>query len=89
MQTLKEQLKSDNVCARVMDMCTQGWPERAKQEPLLRNYWPDRATLTRRPFAKRYTACHSFSDEKQGLGDRCQNSRHRYPKITLHHDHTQ
>ncbi|XP_042072880.1 uncharacterized protein K02A2.6-like [Haplochromis burtoni] len=46
MQTLKEQLKSDSVCARVMDMCTEGWPEHAKQEPLLRNYWPDRATLT-------------------------------------------
>ncbi|KAJ0012151.1 hypothetical protein NQD34_013126 [Periophthalmus magnuspinnatus] len=29
-----------------MDMCTQGWPEHVKQEPLLKNYWPDRATLT-------------------------------------------
>lgn len=46
MQTLKEHLKNDSVCARVMVMCSQGWPEHAKQEPLLRNYWPDRATLT-------------------------------------------
>ncbi|KAK7882125.1 hypothetical protein WMY93_028299 [Mugilogobius chulae] len=46
MQTLKEQLKMDSVCAHVMDMCTQGWPDHAKQEPLLKNYWPDRATLT-------------------------------------------
>ncbi|KAJ0023870.1 hypothetical protein NQD34_003769 [Periophthalmus magnuspinnatus] len=46
MQTLKEQLKLDSVCSRVMDMCTQGWPEHVKQEPLLKNYWTDRATLT-------------------------------------------
>lgn len=45
-QMLKEQLKMDSVCARVTDMCNQVWPDYAKQEPLLRNCLPDRATLT-------------------------------------------
>lgn len=45
-ETLKEQLKADNVCSRVMALCTEGWPLHAKQEPVLRNYWPERATLT-------------------------------------------
>lgn len=46
LQGLKEQLKMDSVCTRVMDMCSQGWPDYAKQEPLLKTYWAERATLT-------------------------------------------
>lgn len=45
-ENLKEQLKADSVCSRVMKLCTEGWPMHAKQEPVLRNYWPERATLT-------------------------------------------
>lgn len=45
-QMLKQQLKMDSVCARVMDICNQVCPGYAKQEPLLRNYLPDQATLT-------------------------------------------
>lgn len=44
--TLKEQLKADSVCSRVMLLCIEGWPAHAKQEPVLKNYWPERATLT-------------------------------------------
>lgn len=46
MENLKEQLKADSVCSRVMTMCTEGWPAHAKQEPVLKSYWPERATLT-------------------------------------------
>lgn len=45
-ETLKEQLKADNVCSRVMTLCAEGWPPHAKQEPVIKNYWPERATLT-------------------------------------------
>lgn len=46
LETLKEQLKADNVCSRVMTLCAEGWPGHTKQEPVLTNYWPERATLT-------------------------------------------
>lgn len=45
-ETLKEQLQANSVCSRVMKLCTEGWPMHAKQESVLRNYWPERATLT-------------------------------------------
>ncbi|KAK0156520.1 hypothetical protein N1851_000189 [Merluccius polli] len=45
-ESLKEQLKGDSVCSRVMTLCTEGWPAHAKQEPALKNYWPERAMLT-------------------------------------------
>ena len=46
MEILREQLKADSVCARVMELCMKGWPAHAKQEPMLRNYWPEQATFT-------------------------------------------
>jgi hypothetical protein len=45
-ENLKEQLKVDSVCSRVMTLCSEGWPAHAKQEPVLKNYWPEQATLT-------------------------------------------
>lgn len=72
-QMLKEQLKMDSVCARVMDMCNQVWPEYAKQEPLLRNYLPDRTTLTAKdglfliPSAKRNNMLTNLHDGHQGV----------------------
>ena len=42
---LKEQLKADSVCSRVMMLCREGWPAHEKQESVL-NYWLERATLT-------------------------------------------
>lgn len=46
MDTLRAELKADSVCTRVMKMCSDGWPDHAKQEPLLKHFWPERATLT-------------------------------------------
>lgn len=46
MDTLKAQLEADSVCSRVMKMCADGWPDHAKQEPLLKDFWPEQATLT-------------------------------------------
>lgn len=46
MQMLKEHVKLVSVCTRVMDMDSQGRPDNAQSEPLLKNYWPNRATLT-------------------------------------------
>ena len=43
---LKEQLKADSVCSRVMMLCREGWPAHVKQESVLKNYWLERATLT-------------------------------------------
>ncbi|KAK0135671.1 hypothetical protein N1851_028469 [Merluccius polli] len=40
-ENLIEQLKADNVCSRVMILCAEGWPPHAKQDPVLKNYWPD------------------------------------------------
>ena len=45
-ENLKEQLKVDSVCPRVMTLCSEGWPAHAKQEPVLKNYWLEQATLT-------------------------------------------
>ena len=45
-ENLKEQLKVDSVCSRVMTLCSEGWPAHAKQEPVLKNYWLEQATLT-------------------------------------------
>lgn len=42
MENLKEPLKADSV----MMLCTEGWPARAKQEPVLKSYWPEQVTLT-------------------------------------------
>ena len=46
MDTLKAQLEADSVCSRVMKMCADGWPDHAQQEPLLKHFWPEQATLT-------------------------------------------
>lgn len=46
MDNLREQLKVDSVYSCVMTLCTEGWPAHAKQEPMLRSYWPEQATLT-------------------------------------------
>lgn len=43
---LREQLKSDSVCARVMQLCMEGWPAHNSQEPALKAYWAERAFLT-------------------------------------------
>lgn len=45
-RNLKELLKADSVCSRFMVFCAEGWLAHAKQEPVLKNYWPERATLT-------------------------------------------
>lgn len=45
-ENLREQLKADSVCSHVMTLCTEEWPAHAKQEPVLKSYWPERATLT-------------------------------------------
>ncbi len=44
-ENLKEQLKASSVCSRVMTLCSEGWPAHAKQELVLKNYWPECATL--------------------------------------------
>ena len=44
-ENLKEQLKVDSVCSRVMTLCTEGWPAHAKQKPVLKNYVPEQATF--------------------------------------------
>lgn len=46
MDSLKVQLEADSVCSRVMKLCADGWPDHVKQEPLLKHFWPERATLT-------------------------------------------
>ncbi|KAJ8377185.1 hypothetical protein SKAU_G00077650 [Synaphobranchus kaupii] len=43
---LREQLKGDSVCRRVMALCGEGWPAHSKTEPGLRLYWAERAFLT-------------------------------------------
>ena len=46
MDNLRKELKADSVCSRVMMLCTDGWPDHARQEPELKSYWRERATLT-------------------------------------------
>lgn len=36
---LKEELKRGTVCARVMQLCVEGWPTHSNSEPALRLYW--------------------------------------------------
>ncbi|XP_051905587.1 uncharacterized protein K02A2.6-like [Hippocampus zosterae] len=43
---LREQLRRDSVCARVMQLCTEGWPEHGPNEPALRLYRAEQAFLT-------------------------------------------
>lgn len=46
LDNLREQLKADSVCSRVMMLCMEGWPAHARQESVLKSYWSERATLT-------------------------------------------
>ncbi|XP_060798261.1 uncharacterized protein K02A2.6-like [Neoarius graeffei] len=46
LEELREQLKRDSVCARVMQLCVEGWPAHSITEPALKAYWADRAFLT-------------------------------------------
>lgn len=34
------------VCARVMQLCAEGWPAHGTNEPALKLYWPEHALLT-------------------------------------------
>lgn len=43
---LRQQLKSDSVCAKVMQLCVDGWPNHNSKEPVLQAYWAERAFLT-------------------------------------------
>uniref|UniRef100_A0A8C7WMF3 Gypsy retrotransposon integrase-like protein 1 n=2 Tax=Oryzias sinensis TaxID=183150 RepID=A0A8C7WMF3_9TELE len=43
---LKQELQQDSVCARVMQLCEQGWPTHYNGEPAIRPYWAERASLS-------------------------------------------
>ena len=65
-ENLKEQLKVDSVCPRVMTLCSEGWPAHAKQEPVLKNDWQEQATLReRRLIAERHKACYTCCHEER------------------------
>lgn len=44
--TLKENLKTDSVCAQVMDMCMDGCTDKKRCETPLQPYWAEQAFLT-------------------------------------------
>lgn len=46
LEQLREELERDSVCARVMQLCEEGWPTHFNSEPALRLYWAERAFLT-------------------------------------------
>jgi len=43
---LRGQLTRDSVCARVMQLCAEGWPAHNNSEPAFRLYWAEQALLT-------------------------------------------
>uniref|UniRef100_A0A3B3CEF0 Gypsy retrotransposon integrase-like protein 1 n=1 Tax=Oryzias melastigma TaxID=30732 RepID=A0A3B3CEF0_ORYME len=46
LEHLRQELKLDSVCARVMQLCEQGWPSHYNGEPAIRPYWVERASLS-------------------------------------------
>ncbi|KAL6455328.1 hypothetical protein MHYP_G00362220 [Metynnis hypsauchen] len=46
LEELRDQLQRDSVCARVMQLCAEGWPAHGINEPALKLYWTERALLT-------------------------------------------
>ena len=43
---LRDELQRDSVCARVMQLCSEGWPAHGINEPALKLYWSERTLLT-------------------------------------------
>ncbi|KAK0136800.1 hypothetical protein N1851_027011 [Merluccius polli] len=46
LEELREQLRRDSVCARVMQLCAEGWLTHGSKEPALRLYSAEQAFLT-------------------------------------------
>jgi len=43
---LKEQLKTDSTCFKVMSFCQRGWPDYSHLTGPIKTYWPHRDTLS-------------------------------------------
>ncbi|XP_027869193.1 uncharacterized protein K02A2.6-like [Xiphophorus couchianus] len=46
LEELRQELTRDSICARVMQLCEEGWPTHYNSEPALRLYWAEKAFLT-------------------------------------------
>ena len=38
--------QNDEVCRKLFDFCTEGWPDTSKRNTSLKPYWSERATIT-------------------------------------------
>ena len=46
MEIIQENQKTDPTCAKLIEYCETGWPEKHTLTPELRSYWPERDNLT-------------------------------------------